>query len=243
VKDQFMRTRILLGDEAFERLRAARVSIVGLGAVGSFATEALSRAGIGQLTLIDSDSIEETNINRQIFALHSTIGKDKCELAAARVRDINPDCEVIAKKAFIHGDSIDTVLENNPNIVVDAIDSLNPKVQLLAGLAKRKVPVIASMGAALRTDPTAIRTGDVFTTVGCPLARLIRKRLRRLGIQDGVDCVYSTEAHMKDKWRPSEKVNSDGKGRIRNILGSAPTIPGIFGLTIAQYVIDFLISD
>lgn len=153
VNDQFTRLRLLVGDEGMQKLQNAFVIVAGLGAVGSYAVEALARAGIGRLRLIDSDTVSLSNLNRQLFALHSTIGRPKTEIAALRVRDINPACQTELHQKFINADSIPELFSGKPDFVIDAIDSLNPKTDLIAYLYENKIPFISSMGAALRTDP------------------------------------------------------------------------------------------
>ena len=248
MEERFSRTRRLLGDRQFALLQTRSVTVVGIGAVGGYVVEGLARAGIKRLTLVDYDTIQPTNINRQLLALESTLGKLKAEAARARVLDINPECEVIALPLFTAEESLHRILTPAPDLLIDAIDSLNPKVQLLAGAYEKRIPTISSMGAALRTDPARIRTGDLFSTTNCPLAKHVRKRLRRRGVGRGIDCVYSTEMVDFDYTQPSTEVKvgetpfSD-RGRQRNVLGSLPTVTGIFGLTIANAAIFRLASE
>lgn len=237
---RFSRTRLLLGDEAFTRLSKSHVAVVGLGAVGGYALEGLARAGIGSLTLADFDTIQPTNINRQVLALESTLNRAKVEAAAERVRDINPDCRVEPLRIFVDADSVTEILDRHPDIIIDAIDSLNPKVQLLRAAYLRGIPVFSSMGAALRTDPQAIRVGDLATSKHCPLAKRIRKRLRKDNIVSGITCVYSTEPvnfDFQQELDEKQIEKSSDRGRERNILGSLPTITAIFGLILANEVI------
>jgi len=240
----FKRTELLLGKEKLDRLKRARVAVIGLGAVGGYAVEGLARAAVGHLCLADCDVVDESNINRQILALHSTIGCKKVDLANDRVLDIHPACRVEAVEIFAHHYSIGKILSFQPDLVIDAIDSLNPKVNVLAELHARGVPVISSMGAALKTDPSRIHFGDLFSTRGCSLARVVRQRLRRLGIRHGIQCVYSTEPTRGEALLSPEDGagTSTEQGRRRNILGSMSTITGIFGLTIAHYAIEMLIG-
>ncbi len=244
--EQFLRTELLIGKEKLKNLHKSRVVVIGLGAVGSYAVEALARCGIGHMCLIDCDVIEESNINRQLYALHSTVGQSKAEAARVRVLDIYPECKVEAEKMFVHHYSIGKVIAFKPDIVIDAVDSLNAKVNILAELHQRGIFVISSMGAALRTDPTKVRYGDIAETRGCPLARLVRQRLKRMGIASGIRCVYSTESvarSMEDLDTADAVPVSFEQGRKRNPLGSLPTLTGIFGLTIAHYAIQRLIDD
>lgn len=239
--DQFSRTKLILGDEKFKRLQKSRVTVLGLGAVGGYVVEGLARAGVSHLRLVDFDDVKPSNLNRQVLALHSTIGQPKVELAKARVLDINPKCQVEGLPLFVSEEEMPRVLDNAPDMVIDAIDALNPKAQALFELHQRGIPFISSMGAALRTDPFAIRYGDIFHVHSCPLAKMVRGRLRKRGITEGVFCVYSTEPVDRTKGISSpEKDDPVCRGRERNTIGSLPTIPAIFGLTIAHKVIDRL---
>ena len=244
-KEQFYRTELLLGSEALRKLHNSQVTIVGLGAVGSYATEALARAGVGNMTLIDFDVVTESNINRQLFALHSTLGQNKSDLAARRVKDINPDCNVTGLHLFVHVDTAEQFLEPRPQLIIDCIDSLNPKLALLQLATENNIPVISSMGAALRSDPAKIKFGPLKHTEHCPLARLVRKKLRQRKASIKFDCVYSTE----EVWHKTDdsivdgdlKEHMDGRrGRVRRSMGSLPTITGIFGLILANEAIRML---
>lgn len=237
---RFSRTKLLLGEEKFARLTASHVAVVGLGAVGGYALEGLTRAGVGRLTVVDFDTIQPTNINRQILALESTMGSYKAVEAAKRVRDINPACLVEPLKVFIDEVSVEEIFLRKPDIIIDAIDSLNPKIQLLRACYQHGIPTYSSMGAALRTDPQAIRVGDLSDSHHCPLAKRIRKRLRREGIVSGITCVYSIEPVSFDFQQEieAEQVETGTeRGRKRNTLGSLPTVTAIFGLVLASEII------
>jgi tRNA A37 threonylcarbamoyladenosine dehydratase len=245
--ERFMRTRCFLGDRKFGLLQQAMITIVGLGAVGGYAAEGLARAGIGRLRLVDFDTIQPSNINRQILALESSIGQAKVTVAKERINLINPECKVEALQLFAADETLDEILSPKPNILIDAIDSLNPKVQLLVDAHKRKITTFSSMGAALRTDPTKIKTGDIMTSNHCPLAKHVRNRLRRQGVEGGIQCIYSTE-RVEFIYKGPEKTKQaaspyENRGRKRNVLGSLPTITGIFGLTLANEVILHLTKD
>lgn len=220
---------------------------MGLGAVGGYVVEGLARAGICHLQLVDYDTIQPTNLNRQILALESTLGQPKAEAAYNRVLQINPQCQVQALPIFADEETLGTILDPVPDLLIDAIDSLNPKIQLLAGAYERRIPTLSSMGAALRTDPTRIRIADIFDTDNCPLARFVRKRLRRRGIGRGISCVYSNEkvdfdySQTNDEEKVGETPHAD-RGRQRNVLGSLPTVTGIFGLILANEAIMRLTS-
>jgi len=219
---------------------------VGLGAVGGYTMEALARAGIGNLKVVDFDTIQPSNINRQILALTTNIGQTKVAEAKKRVLAINPDCNVEALELFAAEETMEEILQPPPDLLIDAIDSLNPKIQLLVAAYTAGVPTISSMGAALRTDPAKIRIGDVFDSSNCPLAKHVRKRLRRRNIDKGILCVYSTEKVEFD-YQPAEGEDNANphtdRGRKRNILGSLPTLTGIFGLYIANQAILQLSGD
>jgi len=246
-EDRFSRIRQMVGEEGFKRLSEAHVAIMGLGAVGSYATEALARAGVGHLRLVDFDRIRGTNINRQLFALDSTVGEPKTEVAKRRVVDINPGCQVEAMDMFIDAGTIDAALAGRLDIVIDAIDSLAPKVELLSQSLKRGLKVISAMGAALRTDPSQVRVGSLSEVHHCPLARGVRRRLRRRGFGIDVCCVFSTEpvdalrkaAITYDRPDEDETLH---RGRKRTVLGSLPTLTGIFGLVAANTAIQWLVK-
>lgn len=245
--DRFIRTQRLLGEERFQCLQSKMVTVVGLGAVGGYVVEGLVRAGVSNLRLVDYDTIQPSNLNRQLFALETTLGRPKAEVAGERVLAINSDCLVESLQLFAGDETLDQILDPEPDLLIDAIDSLNPKTQLLHGAYLRGITTISSMGAALRTDPTLIRTGDIFSTSNCPLAKHLRKRLRRRGVGEGISCVYSIEKIDFDYQLPEEETNVGetpyaDRGRKRNVLGSLPTITGIFGLTIANQAIMRLVK-
>jgi len=225
------------------KLQAARIAVCGLGAVGSYAVEALARIGVGYLRLVDFDEVRESNLNRQLYALESTIGQKKAKLAGARVLDINSDCEAEILDMFVDRENLPTVLAQPLDLVIDSMDSLGPKVDLITAAVEAGLPIISSMGAATRTDPFAIRAGDLFETSGCPLARLVRKRLRRRGIKKGVLCVYSAEESTVQKvTRPEPKEQSFERGRPRAPLGSLSYATGMFGLIAASEAVKLLIA-
>jgi len=245
--NQFQRIEQMVGDEGLRRLREAFVVVVGLGAVGSYAVEALVRSGIGQLRLIDYDEVRPSNINRQLYAIWETVGRKKCELAAERSAAINPLCHVETLDLFVHTDTIPKVLAPTaqgqyPDYVIDAIDSLNPKLELVTALIASRLPFLSSMGAALRIDPTLVRIGALREVTHCPLAAILRKYLRRRSVSIDFDCVYSPEPVRRLRrdavLSPEEsEENFYPQGRKRASLGSLPTLPGIFGLTAANHVL------
>jgi tRNA A37 threonylcarbamoyladenosine dehydratase len=205
--------------------------------VGSYAVEALARAGIGYLRLVDFDVVRESNANRQLYALTSTVDRPKVEVAAERVRDINPACRVDARPIFVNEKTVADVVAGPLDVIIDAIDSMNPKVTLLASAVATGARIISCMGAATRLDPSAIRIEDISRTEKCPLARLIRKRLRQRGVVEGIQCVYSTEPVPAGAvTRPAdagEEPPQAGPGRKRSVLGSLSYLTGMFGLLAA----------
>lgn len=238
----------MVGDQGLDRLRGAFAVVVGLGAVGGYATEALARGGVGRLRLVDFDRIRPSNVNRQLLALESTLGLPKAQAARTRVLEINPDCRVEALELFAAPETLEAILCGPPDLVIDAIDSLRPKVELLAACIQRGIPVISSMGAALRTDPTRIRCGPLSATRYCPLARRVRKALRAKGLEPGIACIYSDEpTHARFVLPPEESGESDGDGSEggtgRRVLGSLPTLTGIFGLFAANEALRLLLGD
>ena len=242
--ERFSRIIQLLGDEKFSILKNKKATIVGLGAVGGFAAEGLARSGISKFRLVDFDKISRSNINRHIAALESTVGKSKVNVVAERIRDINPEADIEEMEIFAHRETFDEIFSNSPDLVIDAIDSLGPKIELISYIHSKKLNGISSMGAALRTDPFKIKTADLFETDVCPLARNLRKYLRRKGITSGVNCVYSYENPLKTGLRaPEEGEKSDFvKGRERNIMGSYPAVTAVFGLVIADWGIKSLLK-
>ena len=224
--DRLARIRLLLGDENVKKLQNATVMVVGCGAVGSFAIETLARSGVGHLVVVDFDKIEESNINRQLFALTSTVGMPKVSVAAARVRDINPDAVVDAFDMFFDDAHAPDVA---PDFVIDAIDSVPSKIALAAWCQARNIPFISSMGAARKTDIAQIKIGRLSKTTVCPLAAKIRRLVRNARMPD-YPVVYSTQV-------ANSNLGPD------NTFGSMITITGTFGLMCANYAIKHIISD
>lgn len=241
----FSRVRMRFGDEGMARLQAARVVVVGLGAVGSFAVEALARSGVGTLRLVDFDDLHPSNLNRQLYALAGTMGRFKEDVAVQRVREINPACHVEGMRVFFDAGQADHVLDGM-DWCIDAIDSLNSKVALIAACMARNLPIVSAMGAADRTDPTRVRVTDLSQTDVCPLARFVRKRLRRLGIASGPIAVWSDEPPATvppDRWdAPDEPPDEGRRGRVRRTLPSLAPLPGIFGLTAANVVLHRVVA-
>jgi tRNA A37 threonylcarbamoyladenosine dehydratase len=237
---------LLLGKEKVERLKKAFVVVIGIGAVGSYATEALARSGIRHLRLVDFDTIKVTNFNRHILAITPNLGKLKTEAGRDRIAQINPHCKVEAMNAFAAEETMERIVEGKPDLVIDAVDSLNPKTQILAYCHEKKIPVISSMGAALRMNIFSIKAGDLFKTTGCPLARYVRSRLRRRGIQKGIFCIYSDTPVSEEpiqKTRITNAEQDNDRGRQRMKLGSTPTVTGAFGLAVAHHALLYLMGD
>lgn len=224
--DRLHRTRLLFGDIGTQKLQQATVMVVGCGAVGSFAIEALARSGVGHLVVVDFDKVERTNINRQLFALESTVGLPKVEVAAMRIRDINPDTCVDTLNVFFDDK---TVLDIMPDIIIDAIDTVESKVALYKWAYKHNIPFISSMGAASKTDPTKIKIAPISHTTVCPLASRVRKMVRDTDLPD-FPVVYSAE-------KPAPVI-----GHAKN-LGSVITVTGTFGLILANWVIQEIVRD
>ncbi len=238
--DRFVRIEKLLGKPKALWLQERSVTIAGVGAVGGYALEGLARAGVGKIRIVDFDIFTESNINRQLHALESTLGLTKVAAAKDRVLDINPKCQVEALPLFVDDASVTEILNPNPDLVIDAIDSFNSKKILLEAAYHLHIPTVSSMGAALRTDPSQIRVDDLLQTKKCPLARKLRKYLRKDGIHKGITCVYSTEDVNFEYGQPAKrKENGSTKEerRPRRILGSLPTLTGIFGLIVANTAI------
>jgi tRNA A37 threonylcarbamoyladenosine dehydratase len=251
---RFSRTELLVGRDGLDRLRSSRVMICGIGGVGSYAAEALGRAGVGQITLVDFDDICLTNINRQIHALSSTVGLSKVAAMEARLRDINPQAEIIPVKAFFSRENAEDLLSPRPDYVLDAIDHFTAKTALITICREHGIPVISSMGAANKLDPTKIQVADIAETRNCRMARSMRKILRKAGIERGVQVVYSTEEHRELDPATATACGSEcicpNRGdqvfsceHRRVILGSISYLPSIFGLTMAGVVVNRLLNS
>lgn len=237
----FGRTELLIGEAGLQRLQAARIAIFGMGGVGSYAVEALARSGVGFLRIVDFDIVGASNFNRQLYALHSTLGQQKVEVAAARVRDINPEIILDVRPAFFHHDTADELLAAPLDFVIDAIDSLGPKCELLAQCVERGIPVISAMGAAARTDATALQVGSIWETHNCPLATKVRRTLRKRGINVALPVVFSTEpaapTYSAEELGEQQAEEVLRRGRQRRILPSMAMLPGMVGLLAANYVV------
>ena len=250
---RFSRTEILLGEGGVELLGRASVAIFGLGGVGSYSAEALCRAGVGRLVLVDFDDICLTNVNRQIHAMDGTVGKPKALMMAERMRLINPQADIIPYKDFYSAENSSFLLSEGYDYVVDAIDHITSKLHLIRSCLERGIPIISSMGAAAKMDPTRIEVADISRTQKCRMARSVRKLLKRQGITTGVKVVFSTEEYREQKVKgggcrgncicPNKDDQRFSCEHRRVILGSISFIPGIFGLTMAGVVINDLVSE
>lgn len=226
------RTQLLLGDEQFENLKNANVLVVGLGGVGGCAAEMLCRAGIGKMTIADGDVVEVTNRNRQIPALISTTGQPKAVVMANRFRDINPDLDLIVVNEFIHDKKISELVKSQPfDYVVDAIDTLSPKVYLIYECLQEGLNIVSSMGAGGKMDPSKIEMTDISKSFNCKLAKVIRKRLSKLGVKTGVKVVFSSE-----KIEESAVQEEEGQNK-KSTVGTISYIPSVFGCYLASIVI------
>ncbi len=232
------RTALLLGEAKLRMLRDARVLVVGLGGVGAYAAEMIARAGVGRMTIADADTVSPSNINRQLIALHSTVGRSKTELMAERLLDINPDLELRTVDRFIKDDETYTLLDSARfDYVVDAIDTLSPKLALIKGALDREIPLVSSMGAGAKTDPTRMEIADISKTHHCPLAHMLRKRLHKLGIRSGFRAVFSAEPVREGTVVLCEEQNK------KSNMGTISYIPALFGIGCASVVIRDLAKE
>ena len=235
--DQYSRTRLLLGAEGVDRLRSAHVALFGLGGVGGYAAEALARAGIGHIDLIDNDTVSLTNLNRQMLALYSTVGQYKVDVAATRIKDIDSTIEVRTFKTFYLPETADQFDFTQYDYVLDAIDTVTGKLALMQQARDAGVPVISCMGTGNKLEATGFKVADISKTSGCALARVIRKECAKRGIR-GVKVVYSEELPMEVENDAEEMAQSREAGSSRRSLpGSIPFVPGVAGLIMAGEVI------
>ena len=232
------RTELLIGSENVEILQNANVLVVGVGGVGAYAAEMIARAGVGKMTLADADTVSESNINRQLIALHSTVGREKCAVLAERLRDINPALELTCVSRFIDESSVDSLLDSAEfDYAVDAIDTLSPKIALIKGTLDRGIPLVSSMGSGGKMDPAALEIADIAKTHHCPLARVVRGRLHKLGIDRGFTAVFSAEPVREGSVSQCDEQNK------RSNLGTISYTPAMFGIGCASVVIRGLIGE
>ena len=232
------RTELLLGEEKLNILRNANVLVVGVGGVGAYAAEMIVRAGVGRMTIADADKVSESNINRQLVALHSTIGREKCDILAERLRDINPALELTIVNRFIKDSETDALLDSDKfDYVVDAIDTLSPKLALIKGALDRGIRLVSSMGAGAKCDPTLMEIKDIAKTHHCPLAHMLRKRLHKIGIRKGFWAVFSPEPVRDGAMILCEEQNK------KSNVGTISYIPALFGIGCASVVVRDLIGE
>lgn len=230
------RTELLIKKDGTEKLKEARLLVIGLGGVGSFAAEFLARAGVGNMCIVDGDTIDVTNINRQLPALHSTVNLPKTDIVAKRLYDINPDLNLRILKEFLVPERMEEILnENEFDYILDCIDSVSPKIALMRVAKQKKIKIISSMGAGGKTNPSKVMVRDISKTNNCYLAKQIRKRLRKENINKGIKCVFSTELQREDSLKLT-----DGSNFKRSFYGTISYMPAIFGLYAAAEVINYL---
>ena len=230
--DWLTRTELILGNKGLKKLKAANVLVVGLGGVGAFAAEMICRAGVGSMTIVDGDTVHPTNRNRQLPALKSTEGQAKAAVMGQRIKEINPDIKLTVIQEYLKDERMVEILDPGYDYVVDAIDTLSPKIFLIYHSLQKKIPVVSSMGAGGKFDPTQICIADISETTDCPLARILRKRLHRLGVKEGFTAVYSPEPVDKSKVVPTP-----GEQNKASIVGTISYMPASFGIACASVVI------
>lgn len=236
-KDWLERTELLINEVGIEKLKNANLLVVGLGGVGSFAAEFLARAGVGKMTIVDGDHVDLTNINRQLPALISTIGKSKVDVVAERLLDINPDLILTKQNQFLNPEDMETIFDDQHfDYVLDCIDSVSPKVTLIKSARRKKVKIVSCMGAGGKLDPAKVLVRDIHKTQNCHLAKQVRKRLKKENIDKGVRCVFSSEIQDEDSLKLT-----DGANYKRSFYGTISYIPALFGLYAAAEVINYLI--
>ncbi|MBO7265070.1 MAG: tRNA threonylcarbamoyladenosine dehydratase [Alistipes sp.] len=232
------RTELLLGEEKLAMLRGANVLVVGVGGVGAYAAEMIVRSGVGRMTIADADKVSPSNINRQLVALHSTVGREKCDILRDRLLDINPELKLNIVNRFIKDDETDALLDSDKfDYVVDAIDTLSPKLALIKGALDRGIPLVSSMGAGAKTDPTLMEIKDIAKTHHCPLAHMLRKRLHKIGIRRGFKAVFSPEPVREGAMILCEEQNK------KSNVGTISYIPALFGIGCASVVIRGLVGE
>lgn len=226
------RTELLLGPETLERLNNIHVMVIGLGGVGSFAAEFLARAGVGHLTIIDGDTVDLTNTNRQLPALHSTVGQSKAGIMAARMKDINPNLDLTVREEFLTPDTVKTLITDEYDYVFDCIDSIQPKQYVIVACKQKGVRIVSSMGAGGRLDPSKVQVADLSETFNCPFAQQVRKGLKRKGVRRGVTVVFSSEIVSKE-----HMMMTDGSRFKKSFYGTISYLPALFGLHMASVVV------
>jgi len=234
--NQFSRTELLIGRKAIEKLSKSKVAIFGLGGVGSYVAEGLARSGIGSFVLVDKDTVDVTNINRQIIATHDTIGKYKVDVMADRIKSINPESKITVSKEFFLPDSSHDMLDDSIDYIVDAVDTVTAKIELVVTAKKMNIPIISAMGTGNKLDPTKFEVTDIYKTEVCPLAKVMRKELKSRGIKS-LKVVYSKE-------KPIEVIKNETKGEAegKQTPGSVAFVPSVAGLIIASEVVKDILT-
>lgn len=241
---QFSRNELAIGKEGLNIMKNATVAVLGIGGVGSFSAEALARSGVGKLILIDKDVVDITNVNRQIHALVSTVGQSKVDLMSDRIKDINPDCEVVSMKMFYTDETYEKLFDYKLDFVIDASDTIKYKIHLIKQCIDRNIPIISSMGAANKTDPTMFQIEDIHKTSYDPMARVIRNRLRKDGYRQKVPVVYSKERPIKIREDIRKEIAPEN-AKVRKAEmppSSNGFVPSVSGLFMASYVINQLLE-
>ena len=227
------RTELLLGEEKMKRIRASHVLVVGLGGVGAYAAEMLCRAGVGRMTIVDADTVQPANMNRQLPAMHSTLGMPKAEVLAARYKDINPDIELTVLPVYLKDETIPELLDSAKfDFIVDAIDTISPKCFLIYEAMKRHIKIVSSMGAGAKSDITQICFADLWDTYHCGLSKAVRKRLQKMGVKRKLPVVFSTE-----QADPKAVLLTDDERNKKSTCGTVSYMPAVFGCYLAEYVI------
>lgn len=238
-KNWLERTELLIKENGIEKLQNANLLVIGLGGVGSFAAEFLARAGVGKMTIVDGDTVDITNINRQLPALHSTLGKSKVDVVAERLLDINPALKLFKINEFLSPERMEEVIDSQKfNYILDCIDSVTPKITLLKMAKRKKVKIVSCMGAGGKVDPSKVMVRDISKTHNCFLARQVRKRLKKEHVNKGIRCVFSNEIQSEESLKMT-----DGANYKRSFYGTISYIPAIFGLYAAAEVIAYLTKD
>ena len=228
--DRFLRTSLLLDEEKMNRIKNSHVMVFGIGGVGGYVVEALVRSGLEKISIIDNDTVSLTNLNRQIIALETNVGKYKVDVLKERILAINPNCEVVCYNQFITDKNINELEYDDVNYIVDAVDTITAKIAIILKAKELNIPIISSMGAGNRLDPTQIKIGDINQTKNCPLAKVVRNELKKRNIK-GVKCIYSLELPVE----PNKTIINPENNK--KVIGSISYMPSIFGLMIASEVI------
>lgn len=232
-EDWKQRTQLLLGEEKMRRMEAAHVLVVGLGGVGAYAAEMICRAGVGRMTIVDADTVQPSNINRQLPALHCTVGQAKAEVLAQRFRQINPQLELTVLPVFLKDENIPELLDAAKyDFIVDAIDTLSPKCFLIYHALQRRIPIVSSMGAGAKSDITRVRFADIWDTYHCGLSKAVRKRLQKMGVKRKLPVVFCTE-----QADPKAVLLTEDEMNKKSTCGTVSYMPAVFGCYLAEYVI------